>query len=146
MFEKEVKQDTALWNGILTGSLTVLTAIIIMVPASYMISLGYLQNDKYMIIVSTCLIIGGFLSAAIIQKRRGGDKPIKYLITSAAALTLILVLLSIASPDGKLTIPGLLPSIISGAAGILIGATVKINKKYSRQKSRQRKYYRMQSR
>ncbi len=136
MFTRETKQDAAIWNGIVTGSMTVLTAIVLMIPASYMICSGYASQKHYLIIAMICVLFGGLLWARILKKKRGGET-VKYLLAAAASLTMILLLLTITITKNSMHLMSLLPGIASGSAGILIGASVKINKKYRARRRRQ---------
>ena len=139
MFTRETKQDAAIWNGIVTGSMTVLTAIVLMIPVSYMICSGYVSQENNLIIAMICVFFGGLLWARILQKKRGGET-VKYLLASTASLAMILILLTMTITKNSMHLMSLLPGIASGSAGILIGASVKINKKYRARRRRKAKY------
>ena len=140
MFKGEGKQDAAVWSGIKTGALTVLTATVLMIPASYLIYAGFVRQEKSQILAWLCILIGGAFSAAAIHKKRGGEPKGLYLITSAASTAVILILLTLAMPGKTSRFDGLILSIVAGAAGCLAATSVKINKKYRRRGRHTSKY------
>ena len=138
MYQKGIDLSRETVSAVKTAALTTACCLALLIPISLLLWHGILSMDTVRYISLAAL----FLSAWLVSSCAGADSgegPLSILL-AGAVLYMLLLLLS-AGMKGSEVAPGKTAvAALAGLWGFALGSMKKINKKYTRKRSRKKKY------
>ena len=122
---EKASKDRFLRQGIATGAVSCLTAVILLLPTAILIEKNVVGPEYQKQLSILCLFITALLCTVIIGKR--GDWTT--VVSSALTAMLILLLLEASMKNARLSMSSILPAVLAETIGVSIGSLMKREKR-----------------
>ena len=139
MSGNEIDFSKIIWSAVRTGAITMLAALVLLLPVSWLIYTGSAGEGTGNVMAICAVALSAFASQWLVNRRWGGGGMIGALLGSVV-LFILMLLLTAGMKDARWNLSGMLPAIGAGAVGMLVGSLIKFNKKYTKRKSFGRRY------